>query len=119
MSGVTPASLRLVFPEFASMSDAQIQFAIDQGAGRVDSTWGGDQVLGQTYYAAHVLSLAQRAQNDSGQQIASERFGEISISYKTPQQPTAENPFDLLTTTFYGAQYLELQKLNFPAVAVI
>jgi hypothetical protein len=117
---VTSTSLKLKFPEFKDEDPATIEFAIEEASRNVDDTWSVKDVdLGVYYYAAHLLMVSiSRRESASGQQVASERFGEMSITYKTPEQPTQANPSDL-TTTIYGARFLELATLNFPAVAII
>jgi hypothetical protein len=76
-------------------------------------------MLAWMYMTAHYLQVSiTRAATTTGQQIQSERIGEISISYATPQQPNMASPSDL-TTTPYGTRYLELANLNFPPVLVI
>lgn len=117
---VNVASLKMLFPEFASQSDAMVGFAIERAARGIDpAKWGTDANLALSYLAAHYLMVAvQRAASGTGQAIQSERIGEITISYQAQKQPDAADPSDL-TTTPYGADYLQLAGFNFPAIAII
>jgi Protein of unknown function (DUF4054) len=120
MSTLTAANIKIKFPEFAGTDDAQIEFAIEEAARNVDDTWlEKDKMLGWMYMTAHYLMVSiSRAASGTGQQIQSERIGEISVTYATSQQPTIASPSDL-TTTPYGTRFLELANLNFPPVLVI
>lgn len=118
--GVTATAIKNKFHEFGSEADTHIEFAIEEASLNVDDTWlEGDRRLAVMYLTAHYLKVAiSRAASDTGQQIASERIGEISISYHPTPQPTMVNQSDL-TTTPYGTRFLELAKFNFPGVLVV
>ena len=120
MSTVTVTAIKLKFPEFADIDDAAIEFAIEEAASNVDDTWiARDKNLAWMYMAAHYLMVSiSRAASGTGQQIQSERIGEISVTYAPTPQPTMASPSDL-TTTPYGTRYLELANLNHPPVMVI
>lgn len=117
---VSVISMKLKFPEFADETDAAIGFALEEASRNVDDSWlPKDQDLGLMYLAAHYLMVSiSRRESGSGQQVASERMGEMSITYKTADQPKAAESSDL-TTTPYGTRFLELAHLNFPPVAII
>ena len=116
---VTVNSFRMKFDELASQPDWAIQLVLEEAARRVDSTWGNDQDLGTLYWAAHFLMLEiQREASATGQIVASERFGPMSVTYQAVVLPTQDKTSDL-TLTMYGLRVLDLLKLNFPAVIVI
>lgn len=114
------ANIKVKFPEFADVPDAAVEFAIEEAARNVDDTWLPlDQALALMYYAGHVLMITlSRAESASGQQVTSERIGEINLTYKTPTQPTEADASDL-TTTPYGIKFRDLARRNFPAVVVV
>lgn len=116
----TSTAMKLKFPEFASTPDATVEFAIADASRHVDDTWlVGDQTAAVMWLAAHYLMVTiSRTESGSGQMISSERWGEMSITYKTPEMPTALSYSDY-TTTPYGTRYRELLALNQPAVAII
>lgn len=117
---VNASSMKMKFPEFEDQPDARIELCIEEAQRNVDDTWlPGDQKLGLMYLAAHYLMVSiSRAASGTGQQIASERIGEISITYAQTKQPSPDMSSDL-TTTPYGTRFLELAHLNFPPVAII
>jgi len=115
---VTVVAMRGKFPEFSSVPDSTIEFALEEAARNVDDSWlAGDQALGLMYLAAHYIMVAV-SRGDSGQQVKSETIGRMSITYATPQQPTPAEESDL-TTSPYGVRFLELTKLNFPPIMVV
>jgi hypothetical protein len=117
----TTNNLKAKFPEFADESDASVEFAIEEAQLNVDDTWIDtlNSTLGLYYLSAHYLMVSRsRAESASGQMVRSENFGPMSVTYATPNQPTAASSSDL-TTTPYGTRFLELVHLNFPPVAVV
>ncbi len=84
------------------------------------TTWLPDYyVLAFSYLSAHYLMVAiQREQSGTNQQITSERIGsDFSVTYAQPAQPDPSNRSDF-NTTDYGIRYENMQRLNFPAVAI-
>lgn len=117
----TATSMKLKFPEFQSQADATLEFAIEEATRMVDDTWlEKDQTLALMYYAAHVMevTIARAESGAGGQLIKSETIGRMSISYgNASDQKTAS--FEDLTSTLYGTRFLDLLKLNHPAVAIV
>lgn len=121
MSNLTSSvNIKLLFPEFKSMPDAIVEFAIAEASSFVDSTWiETDQILALSYLTAHFLMVRRsRAESGSGQQIKSRTIGRISTTYQTPEQPNDKDAEDF-TTTPYGTRFMNLCTLNNPAVAII
>lgn len=116
---VSATSMKLVFPEFGDMDNAQVQFAVDEASRGVGPDWfDADRDRAQMYLAAHFLVVArQRAASGTGQKIKSERIGELSVTYADDPQPMAS--MDDYSTTSYGERYLALLQSNIPAVAII
>lgn len=119
MVDVNANSMKMKFPEFEAQPNERIEFAIEEAGRNVDDTWlDADRNLAHMYLAAHYLSVSiTRASTSAGQAVVSERIGEISVTYAQPQQ--AAGDITDLSTTSYGARFLELARLNFPAIAVI
>ena len=115
----TALSMKLKFPEFASMADGTIEFAIEEASMSISKGWvtEADQTLAHMYLTAHLLMVTlSRAASGTGQRIKSESMDGMSITYDTDGvTPDAGN----YTTTEYGSRFLDLAKLNFPAVLVI
>ena len=121
-------NMKFKFPEFNTVEDASIEFAIEEAVvacGDPNSDHGewideANQTLAIAYYAAHLLMVSiQRAQSAAGQVVSSERVGELSVAYAVPQmsQPT-ESAIDL-TMTPYGVRFIGLVRSNFPAVLTV
>lgn len=121
MTLIVPSSInfKMRFSAFAATSDADIEFAIEEAKlACAEGEWIDDanQTWGIMLYAAHVLQLAVlRGGSGTGQIIASERIGEMSLTYSVPDP---SKPIDF-TMTVYGTKFLELVKKNFPAVLTV
>lgn len=90
------------FPEI-SASDPQIQSAINEGAGAVDTSWiEADYAPAILYYAAHLIVSDQEA-GGSSVGIASESFGPIAVSYRD------SGNVSWLATTSYGNNFARLR----------
>jgi Protein of unknown function (DUF4054) len=116
------SNMKFKFPEFNTVDDASIEFAIEEAVvvcGNGDWIDDANQTLALMYYAAHLLMVSiMRAQSGTGQVVSSERTPELSITYAVPQQPSLNEPIDL-TMTIYGVRYLGLVARNFPAVLTV
>lgn len=116
----TASNVKFKFPEFASVADSDVEFAIEEASRNVDDSWlEGDRTLALMYLTGHYLAQSlQRAASATGQKIRSERVGDMSITYENPTEPTNVDQNDLYTT-MYGRRYMELAHINFPGIAVI
>lgn len=144
----TIAEFRAAFPEFAEVSDAQVQLSLDTAMQWIDTFWFPiDAKLAVMYAAAHYLSLHDRA---SGGQISggggtgggggvvdpevgliwvkSVRFRDRQVSYErvgVGQEKTSSGggttaaSADFWEATPYGQLYLSFRRRNVPHVAVV
>jgi len=125
MSVVVPTatSLKLKFPEFASVANGSVEFAIEEAQLQVDnsdSSWNSDAEasLAILYLSAHHLMVTiSRSESGTGLLVRSESFAGISVSYDTEQQ-SKPDPGDY-TSTPYGSRYLELVSRNQPPVMLL
>jgi hypothetical protein len=117
----TATNLKLKFPEFATLDDATVEFAIEEAALFVDDSWLVDtQTLGILYLAAHRLMISQMAaMSATGQIVQSERMGEMSVTYAQVPQASAAVDVSDFSITWYGRRYMELAHINNPPIAVI
>jgi hypothetical protein len=142
----TVEQFRARFPEFANISDGAIENAINDASCWADSTWIDTACFDCTkaigYLAAHYLMLALFAAtlvpdvvtDDEGNTIlipggsvTSLHFESMSVSFNPPTaKQTAQGSSGAgigdqygLTSTPYGQRYLELLKVNKPAVLVV
>ena len=116
------SNIKFKFPEFSSIDDSTVEFAVEEAViacGNGDWIDDANQTLALMYYAAHIMQVSiMRASSGTGQIVSSERTPELSITYATPQQQITDYAVDL-TTTFYGVRYLGLVARNFPAILTI
>lgn len=114
----TALNIKLKFPEFASVADATIEFAIEEAALEVDDTWIPKQAtLAVMYLAGHHLMVSvSRSESGSGQRIKSESMDGMSITYDTDTTIPDSGDYD---TTSYGKRYLELLGGNVAGVLLI
>ena len=117
------SNIKFKFPEFSSIDDPTVEFAVEEacvmcsGGDWIDAS---NEALAIMYLAGHLLMVSlQRAQSATGQLVASERVGELSVTYVTPPQPTATDTAVDLTLTPYGIRYLGLVRANFPAILTV
>jgi hypothetical protein len=117
---ISAHTVKMRFPEFETVQSTQIEFAIEEAAMWVDSTWGDLQALGLLYLSAHYLMMwASRAGSGTGQQIASEGYtGVVSVTYTTAPQLT-ETEVDDLSQTFYGVRFKSLRDAAVGGPAVV
>lgn len=113
---------RTDFNDSSLYPDAVIQLAINDTECEMDeSQWGCFFAKGQAFLAAHYLAiddiLAKGSGTDGGQStlkaIASETEGDTSVSYVTGNSAngimSGAGKDDLLASTLYGQQYIELR----------
>jgi len=68
----------------------------------------------QTYYAAHLLSLAHTAAGGQGP-VSSESIGDISTSFTLPYL----NQHSVIASTQYGLYFIELRNSVIPKILVV
>ena len=107
---VTPADIKVRFPEFATETDARIQIFIDDATSRVNTKCSNsDQMI--SYLTAHLLTVANQTTIGVTAPIlpiASESVGDVSRSYGDTASKSSNDNF--YTGTAYGMQYLDLRK---------
>lgn len=98
--------LRHIAPEFASLSDDEVNFALELAAQEVpESVWGNLTAQGRARLAAHRLSLSH-PELSAGGVVASESVGSVSRSYAVTAGSDAE-----LSSTQHGVEYARLRRL--------
>lgn len=115
---ITPAQLRIRYPEFTGLSDPVCQAAIDDADEEINvDVWGARAVKGESALAAHYL-VTKGALNDPGATgmqgagpVNSMRVGDVAISYALSSiggnaVNKGEN-LDLMSTK-YGLEYSRL-----------
>jgi hypothetical protein len=105
---VTPADIKLRFPEFNSVDDAKIQLFIDDATATTNSKCPNYDLM-VSYLTAHLLTLATKTDSDDSsttKPVVSESVGDVSVSYGG----TAGKANDSFYSTAYGQRYLDLRK---------
>jgi hypothetical protein len=148
----TPPTLeefRARFPEFADLSDTQVQIAINDASCWTDDSWPGvncgDCTTAMAFLAAHYLALGLFAQaalpetlpaTEPGQpaiiaggQVTSLRFESMGVSFSPPQAvgggggggagSSGMGDSFAWSGTPYGQRVLELVRVNKPAILVV
>jgi hypothetical protein len=143
----TMEEMRARFPEFANIPDAQVQIAIDDASCWADASWLSNGCPNCTtaiaFLAAHYLAMGLFAADAlpetlppsepggpvivAGGQVTSLRFESMGVSFSAPQiggggggagGTGVGDRFDWGATP-YGQRYIELLKVNKPAVLVV
>ncbi len=115
----TAVSIKTRFPEFADVTDANVEFAIEEARLEVGSNWTVGYDLAIVYLVAHYVAAAVAASDraSAGGEIASESIGRLSVSYA--QSSSAEATHADKSSTSYGQRYLDLLQKNFGGPVVI
>src|SRR4029077_9771511 len=109
-----------LFQQFMDVDDGILQTALDEAALYVDEDiWAvNDFITGTFYLAGHFVSVAQTTASSggmSGQQITSQRIGQISVSYGSAivaGSASTASGYPSLATTGFGLMFLALMRRN-------
>lgn len=124
----TPATFKARFPEFTAVSDATIQFALDDAFDQVGDSWlERDRARAQMLLAAHILTMAgEPGRTNTGNNGASTGFvkrrkvGDVETEFgSSGSSSSGGSGASWYALTSYGLQFLDLLRKNFPAVAVV
>jgi hypothetical protein len=125
----TPATFKLRYPEFAAVSDALVQLVLDDAIADVGETWvEKDRARAQMLLTAHILTMeGEPGRTEDGASGATagtgivkrDKVGDVETEFATPSASGAGGSLSAYASTFYGQQYLELLRRNFPAIAVV
>ncbi|MBY5682648.1 DUF4054 domain-containing protein [Rhizobium leguminosarum] len=126
----TPTTFKARFPEFIAVSDALVQLVLNDAIDQVGDTWlERDRARAQMLLAAHILTMEGepgRTENGSSGATAGtgiikrDKVGDVETEFAVPASSgSGGSALSAYARTFYGQQYLELLRKNFPAVAVV
>lgn len=111
---ITPADIKIKFPEFASLSDSLIQSYLDEAYLEVDEGRAGDYYDLLIYYlTAHYIALALQAssgQNRGSGIVTSMSVGDTSIGFGGINSNS--NADFYYQQTSYGLRYLKYRTLT-------
>jgi len=117
---ITPAELRVRYPEFASATDypdARIQTWIDKGVLELSETAWGDMYNEALYpFTAHYLAMSTYTAGAGGAvgsigPIASRSIGDVSVSFATIGNGNMSQMGAFFMTTPYGQEYWRMVQL--------
>lgn len=129
MSYVAPtiADLKLRFPVFVGVADSVLTTALGEAANRVDNTWREEDFQSaQLLYAAHILTIDGHGSGkeakfaalvDAG--ISSIKISSLAVSMSKGSSESSAKYTSVLARTSYGKRFLDLLRLNHPAVLVV
>lgn len=108
---VTASSIKAIFPEFDSLTDATIDVYIAQAQRCVSETaWGSRYDDGVTYLTAHLLAMFALDSTTSGASGAVKRkkagVNDLEVEYAVSDSGES----DSLMSTKYGRHYVSLRK---------
>jgi nicotinamide mononucleotide (NMN) deamidase PncC len=116
----TALSIKLRFPEFASIDDGVIEFAIEEARLKVTDAWDSTGSIALAYLTAHYVAatIAASASGGSGDEgdIASENIGRLSITYAKPAQTAVH---DDTSTSSYGLRFENYLQRNYGGPRVV
>lgn len=127
----TAADLKAKLPLFAAVSDPVITAALGEAASQVDQTWReADYKPAIIYLAAHIMSvdgvlLNANAPGGAGQMIASGEISEMKVGDVMVKVGGGGQSSGAIATsqgygsTRYGQRFLQLMRLNHPAIAIV
>ncbi len=136
MASITPADVRARFIEFDDLvvySDARIQIHIDDTECEIDEgQWGCFFAKGQAFLVAHYLAIqdmtaaggtgsGSSAGQNTHNRVDSEAEGDTNVSYGSGTSTSGgfagAGTDELLASTLYGQQYIELRSKAILGVA--
>lgn len=91
----TVAQVRAIAPEFATVSDSDVQSFLDDAALQLNvSRWAAKYDLGHKYLAAHLLGMARPELASAAGPVQSESVGQVSVTYAVQTSAQAPSQYD-------------------------
>jgi hypothetical protein len=102
---MTVIEFRAIYPQFAAVSDAVIQYQLNAFACLYQGDYGcsADYLAG--LFVAHQVAVATSGGNGAAQSIASKSVGDVSISYNKSAAADKAGDFG---ATKYGMEFARL-----------
>lgn len=122
----TAADLKARFPAFNSVSNNTVEAALSEAARMVDESWTeGDFKPARMYYAAHLMVLDGLGDSKEAKisglvlsGLTSIKIANLGVGFAKPKEGSSKALSTLMTTS-YGQRFVDLLRLNKPAVVVI
>lgn len=121
------ATFKARFPEFASVEDATVQVFMDEAIMEVNDTWIEEyRTPGVLHLTAHLLAsqgLGVSTPGDSGASVTGgvkrRTVGDVTTEFNGISSGGGSGLVGTYSTTRYGQRYLEMKRINFPAVLAV
>jgi Protein of unknown function (DUF4054) len=105
-------SIKTRYPEFETVPDALVAFAIEEAARMVDETWlERDRIPALSAAAAHYMAVAGASAGVDGREVVSETIGPISVTYAGIAAAAAASPSSFVSSA-YGKTFSALLRRN-------
>jgi hypothetical protein len=122
----TAAELKARHPAFNSVLDATVTAALTEAARMVDESWTeGDFKAARMYYAAHLMVLDGLGDSKEAKisglvlsGLTSIKIANLSVGFGKAKDGKSKTLPTLMTTS-YGQRFVDLLRLNKPAVVVV
>ncbi len=112
---MTPTDVRKGAPEFANLTDPQIQIEIDNADTEIcEAAWGSRARRGEIALARHLLIMnGATGQGNSGAAgpLTGAKAGEVSVNYAAPMWIPGMGLHASLMLSKYGLEYARLVDL--------
>jgi hypothetical protein len=110
---IDPQAMRDAAPEFAALSDPELQVYIDQADQEINpDAWGSRAELAELYLALHLATI-ERKRNGAPGPVTGIRVGDVATQYAAPVTSLIGTGVDpSLMTTSYGLAYARLIKIS-------
>jgi len=115
----TVTSMKLKFPEFQTVDDATVGFALEEALLFLGSWMNGARDIAHMYLAAHLLAVSKASADSDGREITHETIGRISTTYKSSGVGAGSATIGDLLTTQYGNRYMQLKNLGNPRFKMV
>lgn len=104
---INPTNFKEVFPEFASQSEARVQYFLDSAVEQIsEAIFEKSYQRAVFFLAAHDLTMSDPSKAEKPQ-VTSEKVGDVSVTYSAGYVvKDADNYFK---QTQYGLQFLRLR----------
>lgn len=113
---ITSVTIKMKFPEFASVDDPTIEFAIEEAILVVGQYSKRGRDLAVMWLTAHLLAIGSLAADNGGLFVVHETIGRLSQSYR---ETAKDVDYGTYRSTAYGQRYLQLMRLGEPAFKVV
>lgn len=124
----TVDNVKVRFPEFANVPEPTLQAILDEAIERVGPEWvERDRRPATLYLTAHMLAAQGLSGGDGSGgggaavtgAVKRRKVGDVETEFAGVSTGTGSGSGTGYASTLYGKMFLDLMRVNFPAVAVV